>query len=558
MSGLNKGQLTKNLSDCAGCGRLTGVRAVYAAHLAFVPQTSAEDVVAVAGTWPCRGAATDNCVSWKPGRRTFDIETEFFGAPVKNNITVEVSQTDRGRLWETTWRHPHADDEDLLMVNEVTVAELDDAVSASLVIRTEWARPQVSMPRFSMRAPRLTRDLLSEFEVWDAGHRLSSQAQVLDAAGAASFVDELLLSPERTRPVVFISDDAQSMRPLVDPRELARQLAGMAHVYYSLYGYPAALVAKRLGIQLGVRNGGMRIWWPRLTRESDPYEHRLYSGTSLRDWRGPGTPVETLFRVVSVASATNAAPPAYAELRRAARRAALAGASDSEELTSIAEQTLVANDKLVEQLRAADERAELAALEREEALRQLEELREEKRLADKQMALAMAHSATASETSEFEAVSAPPPQTVLEAVQQAEPQCPHLSFADRAFDAAADCPYEFPEDILEDLLKLERLAALWARPGGIGGVDLAAKAGELGLHWKVGVSDTTTGGNRARQYEFKWRGEKRKVGPHTRRDRGSGAGRIARIYLDKYEPDDPIERLLIVGIVGRKLEDSTT
>jgi hypothetical protein len=198
----------------------------------------------------------------------------------------------------------------------------------------------------------------------------------------------------------------------------------------------------------------MRIWWPRLTRDSDPYEHRLYSGASLRDWRGSGTPIETLFRVVSIASATNAAPSAYAELRRAARRAALAGASDSEELVSIAEQTLVENDKLVEQLKAADERAELAALEREEAVRQLEELREEKRLAEKQMALAMAHSTAGSETSEFEAVSASPPQTVLEAVQQAEPQCPHLSFADRAFDSAADCPYEFPDDILEDLLKL--------------------------------------------------------------------------------------------------------
>jgi hypothetical protein len=55
-----------------------------------------------------------------------------------------------------------------------------------------------------------------------------------------------------------------------------------------------------------------------------------------------------------------------------------------------------------------------------------------------------------------------------------------------------------------------------------------------------------------------WRAKKRRVGPHTRRDRGNGAGRIARIYLDKYEPEDPTERLLIVGIVERKLEDSTT
>jgi hypothetical protein len=533
------------------------VRAIYAAHLAFAPDTSAEDVVGVAGAWPCRGQAKENCVSWEPGRRSFEVETDFFGAPVKHDLTVEVSQTDDGRLWETSWRHPHADDENLLMVNDVTVAELGGEVTASLVIRTVWARPQVSMPRFSMRAPRLARDLLAKFDVRDAGRRLSGDAQVLDAAGADEFVDGLLLNPDRTRPVVFVSDDSQSMQPLVEPRDLARELAGMAHVFYSLYGYPGALVAKKLGLHLGARNGGMRIWWPGLARDSNPHEHRLYSGASLRDWKGAGTPVETVFRVVSVASATNAAPAAYAELRQAARRAALAATSDTDEMAAIAEQTLAENDKLVEEVKAAEDRTELAVLEREEALRQLEELREEKREADKQMALAMAHSASASETSEFEAVSAPP-ETVLEAVKQAQPQCPHLSFADRAFESAGDCPYEFPEDILEDLLKLERLAALWARPEGIGGTDLAGKATELGLHWKGAVSETTTGGNRARQYEFTWRGEKRKVGPHTRRDRGNGAGRIARIYLDKYEPDDPTEGLLIVGIIGRKLEDSTT
>jgi hypothetical protein len=133
-----------------------------------------------------------------------------------------------------------------------------------------------------------------------------------------------------------------------------------------------------------------------------------------------------------------------------------------------------------------------------------------------------------------------------------------LYFADRAFSSAESCRYEFPEEILEDLLKLERVAALWARPGGIGGQDLASKATELGLRWMSDVSATTTGGAKSRHYEFIWRGEKRRVGPHTRRDRGNGAGRMARIYLWKYEPEDPTERLLVVGVCGPKLGDSTT
>ena len=48
------------------------------------------------------------------------------------------------------------------------------------------------------------------------------------------------------------------------------------------------------------------------------------------------------------------------------------------------------------------------------------------------------------------------------------------------------------------------------------------------------------------------------MGPHIRLGSGSGAGRIARIYLDKDEPDDPTARKLIVAHVGRKLPDTTT
>lgn len=526
------------------------MRAIYAAHLLFAPDTSASEVVRVAGAWPCRGRAPrEVCTSWEPGRRTYEL-------PVTGHtLDVEVREAPDGRLWEASWRHPHVDDPDLHMVNDVTVAELDGHVSASLVIRTVWARPRLAMPRFSMRAPRLVRDLLEQFEVLDAGHRLNGQPHVLDAAGAERFVDDLLLNEDRRHPVLFISDDPRTLRPLVDPAELASELAGMAHVYYSLYGYPAALVSEKLGAALGCRNGAMRLWWPGLRPDSHPYEHRMYAASSLRDWHGPASPVEAVFRTLSVAAATNAAPPAHAALRRAARRAALAAMSDVSEATEIAELAMEENEKLVEQLKESEDRQEMALLERDDTLRELEELRNDKRRSERAMAEAFAE--IRPETLEFD-TSNPSPQSVLEAVQQAKAQCPHLAFADRAFESARDSPYEFPSDILDDLLKLERLAAPWARPEGIGGMDLAAKAKELGLHWRGGVSSTTTGGARARQYEFTWRGEKRQLGPHTPRDRGNGAGRIARIYLDKFEPEDPAGRLFLVGHVGRKLDDSTT
>lgn len=264
--------------------------------------------------------------------------------------------------------------------------------------------------------------------------------------------------------------------------------------------------------------------------------------------------------MISVAAATNAAPPAHTRLRRSARREQLAAATDVATLTETAEQALAEVDELQEKLRDAEDAREFALLERDEALATVGELEEAKRLAAKETAAAFAEIAQEAETTGADErdEDVDPPRTVLEAVEQAEPQCPHLVFTESAFQSARDCPFEFPEDILEDLLKLERLAALWARPEGIGGMDLGQKASELGLHWKGGISETTTGGTKARQYEFNWNGQRIRMGPHTRRDRGQGAGRIARIYLYKHEPDDPKERRVVVAHVGRKLEDSTT
>lgn len=411
------------------------------------------------------------------------------------------------------------------------------------------------MPHFGMVAPRLVRDLLVDFEVNDAGRRLGREPHRLDAARVDDFVS-FLFNRDRTRPAILVSDDPRQMGPLVDPHALARELAGLSHVFYTAYGQPGALLSRQLG-DLGCRNGAMRIWWPGLTRTSDPYTHRLYSPTALRDWRRTVTPVQHLFSLVSVASVTNAAPRSHGELRRSARRAQLDAVTDTDELTELADEAFRERDAIADELDAANEDRELLRLTTEEQTEKIQRLEESMQRFARDVAQAGAEGdAGDGELDESAPVEAP--STVLEAVEQARPRCPHLSFADRAFASAEDSPFEFPEEIRDDLLKLERLAKLWAQPEGIGGMDLAQKAAELGLHWKAGVSGTATGGTRGRDYEFLWRGETHTMGPHVRMDRGQGAGRIARIYLDKYEPEDPSERLLIVAHVGRKLADTTT
>jgi len=253
----------------------------------------------------------------------------------------------------------------------------------------------------------------------------------------------------------------------------------------------------------------------------------------------------------------NAAPPAHTRLRRAGRLAQIAGATDAEARELVA-YALDDNERLTEELNALIEAHDELELERDEYAEKLRAAEEKEDAMQRNFAEALAAVGVdsplpsvddASSTEEMEV------ESVRAAVDAAVSRCPHLAFAERAFESADDSPFESPESILDALMKLEHVASRWARVGGIGGMDVGQAAIELGLDWKADVGDVA---KRERHYAFVWNGEKRTMGPHVRLGGGSGAGRVARIYLDRYEPRDPTDRKLIVAHVGRKLPDSTT
>jgi hypothetical protein len=528
------------------------VRAVYAASFELPSGTAPEQALDIAAGWFARGQApVEIYTDWTQGRRSYRLPDDG------HMLEVEVFESGAGRLWQGTWRHPHSSDHNLHMVSDVEIGIIGEAVTMSLVIRAVWARAKVAPPRFDMRAPRLPRTVVERFEVSDADRRLTATAHVLDAAAVMGFIDELLLNPTRTRPVVFISDDPRRMGPNVDPDGVARELAGLAHVFYSVYGHPGWQLGRRLG-RLGCADGGVRIWWPGLTIEDDPMRHLLLAGHALRNWRGPDA-LSVLFRRISTAAAMNAAPATHPQLRRAGRRAQIAGATDVEarELLALA---LDDNERLTTELKSATDDCEMMELELGELADRLCAVEEEKEQLRRTYVGALAARGAdppADLTANDKSFASEEPElrSVRDAVDAVVDDCPHLAFADRAFESADASPFQRPELIRDALLKLERVAALWARPGGIGGMDLGQKATELGLDWKVDISDTAK--NR-RDYRFPWNGDKYTMGPHVRLGSGSGAGNIARIYLYRHEPDDPTSRRLVVAHVGRKLADTTT
>lgn len=97
----------------------------------------------------------------------------------------------------------------------------------------------------------------------------------VSADEAKQFASESLLSSSRTFPVVAITTPPGEQHPLIDPDRLAKELAGKATVVLLETGEATWALSAALPKRLDVYGGAARIWWPGLTRESDPFDHVL-------------------------------------------------------------------------------------------------------------------------------------------------------------------------------------------------------------------------------------------------------------------------------------------
>lgn len=257
-----------------------------------------------------------------------------------------------------------------------------------------------------------------------------------------------------------------------------------------------------------------------------------------------------------------------AEQRADHAEAALADQRRAAERTAQATRGTGAQGEPSEEWLAAHEGA-LAELEsvrahREELLAEIEALREaaehDRRAIARLGALMGEEGAAAAGAQEDGAATAPAsadePATPLDAVRRARTEARHLVFTDAAEESASDSPFRRPADLLEALLRLDRLAELHAPEEGFG-ASLGQAARDLGLNWKQGVSDTARS-RKPHAYAVTHEGQRLDLGPHVAVGSGSGAGYIARIYLAVEDGAGTLPRGLYVGHVGRHLPDTTT
>lgn len=232
------------------------------------------DVAAVVGSW---AGLPEPESAIEPGR------WEGIGPKAAK---VRVDRLDPGPGQEWAWHlelsHPDERDSTIWWEVEVEAAEPAEGEAGETSVSVTLARTSVDSRVVMVRTdppapPRVIRDLVEapHLECFDGPIPLTSGPSELTRLGVDGFVQEVLLQHARRLPVVGVSVLAATGQPIVDIERVARELAGMAHVWLIPPGVTWALEA-RLPERLGVYNGAVRIWWPGLDEGSNPYDHHLW------------------------------------------------------------------------------------------------------------------------------------------------------------------------------------------------------------------------------------------------------------------------------------------
>jgi hypothetical protein len=103
----------------------------------------------------------------------------------------------------------------------------------------------------------------------------SEESRILQAADIEAFVRDELFDPGRSETIVALTTRAGEPEPLIPPRWLAQELAGRARVVVIPTGEATWRLKGQLPPLLDVYGGAVRVWWPGLARDSDPYLHPL-------------------------------------------------------------------------------------------------------------------------------------------------------------------------------------------------------------------------------------------------------------------------------------------
>jgi hypothetical protein len=461
----------------------------------------------------------------------------FFGCSVRSS-----SEEPQTKLLEIDWRYPDDYDKGLAWTVQIRMLIGSDAATITLQLAVLGTTFSILPANIKLGPPRIVRELTSLPSATLAGYPYSSLPQTVRAEAVDS-VCELLLDIRRPFPVVLVSHELVTERPLIDVDRLAGGIAGLMKVYELANKWAAFRLTEEFGKPFSCYAGAIRIYWPGLTLADDPFKHPAWMPWRLHQLTHTDDLAAQLFSAGAEATSYRFFEPSnIAELRNAI---------ETEERQARRTESSDDADQLLEQL-----------IEAEDAVKDLQSqltLSQSDNRTLRQNLDALLGAPTPARIAPIPEVlreeSEPnEPESVSDAVAAAQEQSKHLVFLESAVESARSSPYRTPTRVLEALEAIDEVAGLWVLglSGGKSAGPLKNLFRQRGFEYKDDISQTSRGKWGA-EYEANYNGQTIDISSHI-----TIGAKQADTCLSVHMYWDKDSKKVVVAHVGRHKTNTKT
>lgn len=420
----------------------------------------------------------------------------------------------------------------------IRAGQKDSLLSVYAELRVGSVENTLAPLSFDARCPSVIREIINLNIDWHVGQvPVSTQPVIFIGRAGANALMKILWHPQRTLPIVVVSEyEGETLTPQI-ANKLAADLSGLAIVART-DSEASWEITEIKGREWSCFNGAVRLYWPITNLPTDHRAHPLWTRFSLL--KGIYEPRDASYR-----------------LRKLLRKKILGSSAFSmREHQLIQEIRLEYRKELYQERKGSaqsesdwKELADLYANDNQELAQKLAEAKTEKEQLQAHVASLLEALEWKSNTEdEIEAATDIPPSTIKEAVERAVSElAEHLTFGDDVWRGIETLAPDAgpPEKIL---LCLETLANLAKekRKGAIGTTAIQWLK-ERGINCSC-ESETIRNSKNASQIRTWHDGGKRRIFEnHLKPSDGTRPERCVRIYFD----DDIQSGRIVIGWVGR-------
>jgi len=415
----------------------------------------------------CIDCLMKKMTSWISGKYKGAWKTDFSPAfnvapqrPIENHqVVAKHSKLSGAEYFEIEWEHPDEKDPSLRWIITCIGASLNNQVQFALMIKVGSASFVIKPLEFDVGRPRVITDIFKACPCAISGFDLAPNYLTLKTEDVEDFYRSTLISKDRPLPVVIVSLDQYSEKPIIDIDELHDALLGQAQVVLLEDKWASFKLSEIIGNQLSAYRGAVRLYWPGLNENSSPFEHPLFLPDKIKRLKDRGQSFSKFLfkKLTTFSSFRHSEGSIVKEVKKLAeeeRRAQIQDLRDKLKKTEDYDALLDELEKSWQENKTLQSEKETLAQRVEELEETVEKDQENLRYLSKQVARESEQSDEVAVVEEDEEI-----KTVIEALERAEEDFSNdLKVFDAAKASARKSGFSRPNQVYQALMAISEVS----------------------------------------------------------------------------------------------------